>query len=82
MRKVILIPTDDQHSIQKPTILYYRKTTEGWKHITDYQIEMLIKNVKSIVYLGSCCKDGDMFAVTLNEGFIHIYKGELNGGWY
>ena len=35
-----------------------------------------------IVYLGHCKQDGDMFAAYINDGYVNIYKGNLNNGTY
>ena len=39
-------------------------------------------NFKTVVYLGKCRTDGDMFCAIDNYNDIRIFKGHLNNGTY
>jgi hypothetical protein len=59
-------------------ILTDRKHPKGWKPITDENQKAIFENTTKIVYLGNCDHDGDMFAVYTKDGYIEIFKGEIN----
>lgn len=40
------------------------------------------ENYETVVYLGRCSANGDMFAARNVGGCINIYKGHLNSGKY
>lgn len=79
MRTVIYAPSvfvGDETPIQ----LTHRKT-RGWQEVEESKEKSYKQNANSIMYLGKCEQDGDMFAVYLN-GYIMIFKGHVNSGKY
>jgi len=82
MKKVILIPNESNHTIEKPIEFNYRKQGGGWKPLTDRESHRYISTAKNIVYLGFCRQDGDMFSVKTCDEYIMIFKGKLNSGCY
>lgn len=66
---------------ENPIVLKARKTN-GWRRISPEQSDTYLAQAKDVVYLGNCKQDGDMFAVHGNDGYIRIFKGELNSGMY
>jgi hypothetical protein len=66
---------------ENPIVLKARKTN-GWKFISTEEATAYLRKAKDIVYLGSCKQDGDMFAVHGSDGYVRIFKGELNSGMY
>ena len=50
-------------------------TKKGWEEV-DSQNSSLPNEYVSVVYLGCCENDGDMFACYDRDGYIEIYKGE------
>lgn len=77
MKKVIMIPDNNQEESKKPVVFTQIAGTQyGWGYTyikpSDYE---------KVVYLGKCNTDGDMFAAYYNGG-ISIFKGHLNSGEY
>lgn len=76
MREVIRMPELTQAN-DKPVELTHAMTHSGWISFSDTNI----LNSESVVYLGRCDVDGDMFSVT-DGRIICIFKGHLNSGKY
>lgn len=79
MKQVIRIPDSNskEGKVLKPV---------EFTHVLDIEVgftktEEQPNEFDSIVYLGNCLKDGDMFA-TYYGGYIGIFKGHLNDGVY
>lgn len=77
MREVIRIPGITNVN-EKPVEFTHLMTPVGWGEVSRKDI---IKKSQSIIYLGSCDTEGDMFSVT-GGGLICVFKGHLNSGKY
>ena len=73
---VIRIKEEDE-SDEKPVVFSHVMNSEGWSKTIDGP-----KNYSTIVYLGRCKTDGDMFIVYDNSNNIIVFKGHLNSGKY
>lgn len=82
MKKVILIPTENQKCNQNPIRLRCRKQSGGWRSLSKSEEQRYLARAKKIVYLGFCRQDGDMFSLHTCDNYIMIFKGELNSGCY
>lgn len=75
-RKVLMSPAIKHEN--KPIQFTHRFIGgSGWEHFTSQAYYSDFE----VLYLGKCNKDGDMFAVYVNN-CIEIFKGNLNSGEY
>ena len=79
VRKVISITDTTSESIE-PIRLLSRKQMGGWRNISKSEQQRYLARATKVVHLGSCKKDGDMFALYTIDGYIMIFKGKLNSG--
>lgn len=76
MRKVIRI--NQEETKEKPVeFTHVFHTAKGWGKCV-----LSPSAYESVVYLGNCVIDGDMFSALTDDGLINIYKGHLNSGEY
>lgn len=77
MKKVRFLDEPKEEKALKPIeFTHFLSASDGWIKTSDKP------NSKStIVYLGNCVVDGDMFFENYNGAFL-IYKGNLNDGIY
>jgi hypothetical protein len=64
--------------VNTPTVFTYRLSeNDGW-------VESLVipTDYESVMYIGTCASNGDMFSCTTKEGHIYIHCGYLNSGVY
>lgn len=80
MRKVITIPevTGEKKPSKGIEFTQYLSSEKGWVSVGGFTPQ----EQKSIVYIGCCEADGDLFAAYSNNGLIRIFKGHLNDGTY
>lgn len=64
---------------ERPLEFTHHFKTKGW---SDAVCSPNNRNFERVVYLGRCERNGDMFAVYGFDGFIAIYKGNINSGKY
>lgn len=72
-------------------VIYIEKEKKTKKHVefthcydgSSGYIEALEQpsDYEKVIYLGNCRVDGDIFAC-YKEGYLEIYKGKLNSGYY
>jgi hypothetical protein len=76
MKKITYIPGHSTPVKERPVeFTHEMRPAKGWE-VT----ENLPKQYVSVVYLGNCIEDGDMFGAYAKDGSICIYKGNLNSG--
>jgi hypothetical protein len=76
LREAIKIPEQDCN-YENTIKLTHWMVDGGW---SDYPLHP--NTFRKIVFLGTCVKDGDLFACYWDQGEINFFKGFLNSGKY
>lgn len=82
MKQVIRIGEEPKEvMVLRPIELTHNLSIKkGWYEVSE--LEIVEFGLTSVVYLGKCILDGDMFSARDKHGNIGIFKGHLNDGVY
>lgn len=78
MKQVIRINKEEKTKDNPVVFTHYLNISSGW----ETSLSLYPKDYDTIVYLGRCPEDGDMFAAYSKDGTIETFKGFVNSGKY